>query len=155
MGPAAIPIAVAATAVSGVSAIKQSQEAKKQGRAQREQAAQTEASNVSEAARQRRSALRRARANQAAISAAGIASGTTGSSADIAVSDAQAGQVADSASKASGELLAIGNMSAQNQVIAASQRRQQTFAAIGNFSSRIGGFALQTPSAQSWIQENF
>lgn len=146
MAPAAIPYIVAAAAVVGAGAsIASAKEAKRQGRAQKEQAEQAQAANTAEAARKRRSDLRRARAQQASIEAAGIQAGTTGSSSILGAQQGAAGQVADNTAKTSGELLNIGNMSAQNQIIAASQNRQQTFAAIGNFARSVGtaagGFA--------------
>lgn len=142
MAPAVIPYLVAAAAVVGAGAsVASAQEGRRQGKVQKEQAKQAQASNTAEAARQRRADLRRARAQQASIEAAGIQAGTTGSSAVLGAQQGAAGQVADNTAKTSGELLNIGNMSAQNQIIAASQNRQQTFAAIGNFAQSVGSTA--------------
>lgn len=152
MGPAIPVIQVVAAVVGAGAAVKGAVDARKAGKAQEEQARQQQASNVSEAARQRRIALRRARASQAAIEAAGISSGTVGSSADLAVGQGQAGQVADAASKTSGQLLAVGNMSAQNQIMSAAQRRQQTFASIGNFANSAFNTTLQTEAGRQSLQ---
>lgn len=134
-------VATVATTIVGI------RESKKQARAQKEQAAQAQASNVAEAARQRRSSIRQARASRAAIQASGVASGTLGGSSNVAVGAGQAGIVADNSSKLSGQLLAIGNQSAQNQIIAASQRRQATFAAISQLTTDISNIAAKSSKA--------
>lgn len=151
MGPVAVPILVAATAISAYSAYEQAQASGDIAEAQTEAAEQSAAANEVEAADARRRALRQARQQRAQIQASGIAAGTTGSSVDIAAAGQVSAQAAESASGISGQLLSASNQSALTQIVTQAEARQNKFAAIGGFASQVRDFTLQTKGGKEAV----